>query len=451
MADPVFSRPFFRFYGLLWRMASPLLKRSHRLADGWKERHVPDDWLAPDFVQADTEGHTADIWLQAASGGEARLAVSICRALRKDVPLRVLVATWTRQGRDVIEKALPSLKESHSLLHVAVRFAPFDRPDIARRAIDLARPRTVALLETELWPSLMAACREQDIPVQVINGRITSSTVRFGRFFSSLMRALSPVSVRAISEGDRQGFASIFPCPAQTMSNIKFDLAAELLNSPLASSEQKFRSEGPVFLFASVRSGEEGLLPEHLPRIFEERPDACLVIVPRHLHRVEAWRSALSQKGLEARLVSTMGNDIALSKGSVLIWDRFGDLPGLYAAAQAVFVGGSFSQGGQNFLESLAGGRVPCIGPSASNFLWALQAEKDLPTLEQAGLLHILPDPQSVVSTMLKQAREPQPRESVRDSFRAWLTPRLGGSAEAAALLEKHVTHIPGNHPSETL
>ena len=359
MASSVFSRPFFFFYSLLWRVALPFLKRSRRLADGWSERLIPEDWLEPDFSPASGE-HNVDIWLQAASGGEARLAISVCKALDREQPLRVLVVTWTRQGRDVIEKAMPALAESHPHLKLAVRFAPFDRPDIARSSISLARPRIVALLETELWPSLMAACREQGVPVHVLNGRITASTVNFGRRFSALMKAVSPAGVAAISEHDRRGFAAIFPCSTHTMPNIKFDLAAEMLEKPM--EENSFLAEGPVFLFASVRSGEETRLPGQLPHIFKERPEACIIVVPRHLHRVDAWKSVLGDIGLAPLLVTEMGENFTLPRGRVLIWDRFGDLPRLYASAQAVFVGGSFGQGGQNFLESLAGGRIPCIG-----------------------------------------------------------------------------------------
>ena len=438
MASSVFSRPFFYFYSLLWRVALPFLKKSRRLAGGWAERLVPEDWLSPDFASVPGE-HNVDIWLQAASGGEARLAVSVCRALDREKELRVLVATWTRQGRDVIEKAMPALAESHPHLKLAVRFAPFDRPDIARRAVSLARPRIVALLETELWPSLMAACREQDIPIHVLNGRITASTVNFGRRFSSLMKAVSPNSVFAISEHDRRGFAAIFPCPTQTMPNIKFDLASELLETPLPESEDPFHAQGPVFLFASVRSGEETRLPGQMSRIFAACPEACIVVVPRHLHRVEAWQSVLSDLGHTPLLVSEMGENTSLPRGRVLIWDRFGDLPRLYASAQSVFVGGSFGQGGQNFLESLAAGRVPCIGPSASNFLWALNCEGGT-TLEQAGLLRSAPTPREVIDLMVEMATALRPRQHVRDAFGDWLAPRLGGSARAAEILQNCVS-----------
>ena len=397
---------------------------------------MPEHWLEPDF-STDADGHAVDIWLQAASGGEARLAVSVCRSLSKDKHLRVLVATWTRQGRDVIEKALPSLKESHPLLTLAVRFAPFDRPDIARRALALAKPRIVALLETELWPSLMAACREQGVPLYVMNGRITASTVNFGRRFASLMKAVSPSAVYAISENDRRGFAAIFPCLTQTMPNIKFDLALELLEKPL--SDNAFNAEGPVFLFASVRSGEETRIPGQIAALFQERPDACIVVVPRHLHRVEAWKSVLADLGHSPLLVSAMEGTPSLPAGRVLIWDRFGDLPQLYASAQTVFVGGSFGQGGQNFLESLAAGRVPCIGPSASNFLWAMSREGTHPSLEQSGLLCSAPTPREVIDVMLRQAEAPRPRNDIRKDFQDWLSPRLGGSLRTASILEEAI------------
>ena len=433
MAVSFRSRLFFLLYRALWRTASPLLKRSKRLADGWEVRHAPQGWLEPEFPAGEAQGdHATDIWLQAASGGEARLAVSICRKLDAARPLRVLAVTWTRQGRDVLEAALPELAKSHPHLRVAVRFAPFDHPDIARRALEQARPRLVALLETELWPGLMAACRELGIPICVINGRITSGTVNAGKRFPSLAAEFAPAAVYAISEGDRARFASLFPCPASVMPNIKFDLAAELLERPLQDAKAV---PSPIFLFASVRDKEEALLPAEFPRIVESRPDARIIVTPRHLHRVEAWKKALADKGLSPLLASENGFSLDVPQDRILIWDRFGDLPQLYASASAVFVGGSFGQGGQNFLEALAAGLIPCIGPSADNFLWAMERDAH-PSLEESGLLRTAQTPDEVISIMLEQAIVPADKNTVRERFREWLEPRLGASAFAAARLE---------------
>ena len=450
MASSLFSRPFFRIYRLLWRLAFPFLKRSSRLSDGWNERMVPGDWLLPDLPQKD--GRAADIWLQAASGGEARLAVAICRSFRPDAALRILVTTWTRQGRDVVELALPSLKESHPNLVVAVRFAPFDHPGIVRRALAEASPRLVALLETELWPGLMAACREKNIPVHIFNGRINSSTAHFGRLFSSLMADIAPAAVHAVSRYDQQGFSAIFPCPADRMTNIKFDLAAQTLDAPLPATERLFTAAGPVFLFASVRQGEETRIPGQLSRLYKAVPNAAVIIVPRHLHRVPAWKSVLEDLAFMPMLISELAPGSPLPRKRVLIWDRFGDLPQLYAAARAVFVGGSFGQGGQNFLEALAAGRVPCIGPSAHNFLWALgTGEPSMPSLVEAGLLRVAHTPKDVINIMLEQAASTRDRNTVREAFRTWLLPRQGGSAATAMLMEEALASGPDRPQNDVL
>lgn len=438
MPASLFSRPFFRFYRALWTVARPLLRRNRRLADGWKERLAPPDWLLPELSLKN--GHAVDVWIQAASGGEARLAVEICRNFSPASELRVLVTTWTRQGRDVLEKALDELKAEHPRLSILIRFAPFDHPDIVRRALAMASPRMMVLLETELWPGLLAACREKNIPVHVFNGRINSSTAHFGRLFSSLMAEISPVAVHAISRYDKQAFAAVFPCPVDRMPNIKFDLAAQALEVPLCKQSEFFRSEGPVFLFASVRQCEETRIPGQLSRLYRAVPNASVIVVPRHLHRVPYWKSVLEDLALMPVLVSELAPGDTIPRRHTLIWDRFGDLPQLYASAQAVFVGGSFGQGGQNFLEALSAGRIPCIGPSAHNFLWAMGlGDPSMPSLKDAGLLRVAHTPKDVISIMLEQAASVPDRADVRKTFKAWLAPRCGGAGFTARALEEHV------------
>lgn len=449
MPSDILSRPFFRFYSFLWNAALPLLRRNRRLADGWGER-----------LGTESSGFKADLWIQAASGGEARLAVSMCGSLPPDAEMGILVSTWTRQGRDVIEKALPGLAETHPGLRIAVRFAPFDRPDIVCAALEEAGPRLVVLLETELWPGLLAACRKLAVPVHVINGRITGGTVRLGRLLPGLMRSIAPERVLAVSESEARSFAGVLGCRPETMPNIKFDMAAA---RPVPGARKPLPVEfgRPVFLFASTRHSDETRISGRLHLIRRHFPDAAVVIVPRHLHRVRPWKERLEDLGLRPVLLSGLGGSCRVPEGSVLVWDRFGDLPALYEEASAVFVGGSFGQGGQNFLEALSAGVVPCIGPSASNFLWAMDGSEGLPSLEEAGLLHVLKTPEAVVETMLMQAgadisapgsRGPVARmlyrmasggctapvaaamakDEVMERFGAWLESRKGGSALAA-------------------
>ena len=434
------SHPFFTLYRVLWRVARIFLRRSPRLAEGWEARLVPQDWLEPELTPADAEDRCADVWLQAASGGEARLAEAICRDLDPSLPLRLLITTWTAQGRDVANGFLPALKLSHPLLKAAVRFAPLDSPEHVCRALSLARPRLVALLETELWPGLMAACRDMGIPVIVLNGRINQSTARFGKFFSSLTRNIAPESVFAVSEEDGSRFSAMFRCPVRVMPNVKFDLSMSSLDSPPKPHELSSCFKGRVYLFASVRSGELKRLPRCFCEIVKADPRAVIIAAPRHMYAAAEWRDLMEDLGLRPLLASSLSPGAEVPCGHTVVWDRFGDLPQLYALAAAAFVGGTFTQGGQNFLEPLAAGIIPCVGPSTENFGWALsQGAGGAPSLEEAGLLHRVRSPGDAVRFMIASAEAPLGRDRVRQRYSAWLAARTGGAVLCAREIERRL------------
>lgn len=507
---------FYKVYAGLWCAVQPILCRNKRLADGWIERCVPKNWLG------EWGEERADLWIQAASGGEALLALELLSQMDDGERVRVLITTWTRQGRDVLEKGVLEWKTEKPWLDVLVRFAPLDEPSIARRAVDLARPKLLLLLETELWPGLMGACAEAGVPVHVFNGRMAKASFEWYKVIRKSLRRLPLACVYAISREDAERFALIFgedkaklaPTPQTslvtpvaeflgperacdlrifTMPNIKFDRAARAatvsagapLATPhtirlahlLAPSKTCTREVGPIILLASVRTQEETLLAPQLHAIFREIPNALVIVAPRHMHRVPAWSDRLYDIGLSPLLASTLVDAkppkcaVPLTfapcacpaifddptedspqnvlrrglGGRTIIWDRFGDLTSLYALADAVFVGGSFGRGGQNFLEALAAGVVPCVGPSLENFRWALGNDTP-PSLIDAGLLCVCPRPRKVGTTLIAKAKERIPasprldspqRRDTRERFRQWLAPRAGASAVASSITLK--------------
>lgn len=167
------------------------------------------------------------------------------------------------------------------------------------------------------------------------------------------------------------------------------------------------------------------------------------------MHRVAAWKERLA--GLEGGYVqrsrlgtpSREGEAKRGAPGDVILWDAFGELALLYAAADAVFVGGSLAPlGGQNFLEALAAGRIPCCGPYLDNFAWALSPAPDGAAgdaLAERGLLLVRRTPEEVAETLIEQALHPLPPEETQRRFLDWLTPRLGGTARCAALLHEAI------------
>ncbi|MGJ3524250.1 3-deoxy-D-manno-octulosonic acid transferase [Nitratidesulfovibrio sp. D1] len=430
-------------YGGVWRLARPLLRRNARLTEGYDQRLAPDGWA-----------EAAQLWVQAASGGEAYLAWELLRHLdggisaTQDGRLSVLLTSCTRQGVEVLEKARDWAAGHRPGLRVQVRYFPFDEPGLMRRALDQARPCAVALLETELWPGLLSACAARSIPVAVVNGRMTPRTLAGYLLTPDFWRGLAPARIAAISPDDAQRFGLLFGRQrTSVMPNIKFDRALPEPGSPSSPNSPAppssppspgltgtvLRESAPLVVLGSVREEEEAALLPVIQRILRERPDADIAVAPRHMHRVPAWVNALEQAGLpwelRSRRTAPPGGASAAG-GTVLVWDVFGELAALYASATAVFVGGSLARlGGQNFLEPLTHGVAPCVGPSRENFAWVGGG------LAEAGLLTEVADGDGLAEALLRQLRSPLQRQAVRHRFEEWMAPRRGGGRMAAELV----------------
>ena len=483
------SRLFLGAYGGLWRAAQPLLRRHKRLRDDFDRRLVPDDWLAagrPDPAAAvpDTSGPGGPplrVWVQAASGGEAWLVHSLVPALAEALAVHpalaarsvsLLCTTWTRQGLDILEK----LPASPPVSMLPRRF-PLDRPDVMRRAMAMARPDAVILLETELWPGLLAAARDNGVPVLALNARMAEKSFRAYGKLAFFWREHAPERILAISAEDANRFACLFGHPerVEVMPNIKFDRLLE--NATVPAREEApaaFRREAGISdnallaVLASVREEEEHLLlpvARALHGLSINGHPVAVAVAPRHMHRVEAWKAGLRATGVPFRLRSMKdgqgsgnGASTPCAAHPVYLWDTFGELPSLYAIADAAYVGGSLVPlGGQNFLEAAAQGVVPLVGPHIDNFLWAgkelfaeglavtlAEASELAPALEQRlqarlDALQRAANGRHSASNGLdgpdwRTARANEAAK-VRQRFAAWLRPRLGGSLQAAEAL----------------
>lgn len=431
-------RAFLRLaYGAAWRLARPLLRRNMRLADGFAWRLVPPAWSG---VQPGSR--PVDVWIQAASGGEAYLAAELLQRLADGSPLSVLVTTWTRQGLEVLHGMAEKLRSAHPELSVRVTLFPLDQPGLMERAMDQARPRVIVLLETELWPGLLLSAAARHIPVLVLNGRMTEKSLgryqQLDRLSPGFWQGLEPRAITAVSRADAQRFAALFGEDRVSVApNIKFDRclpdAAPACVLPIVP-----RADRPVVLLASTREEEEETLM-HTVRRLRHPPSGdppTLIIAPRHLHRVSAWKERLTALG-EKPVLRSSPESVQSPAGSLLIWDAFGELNALHASVDAVFVGGSLAPlGGQNFLEALAAGRIPCCGPHLENFSWVSDGDPS-DSLTAHGLLVLCPDPIRLAENLLRQARNPDPPQEVRQRFLQWLQPRLGGAECCAALLRQ--------------
>ncbi|MGE4440344.1 MAG: 3-deoxy-D-manno-octulosonic acid transferase [Desulfomicrobium sp.] len=343
------ERLFCAAYSLLWCVAGPLTFVSPRMRQGWKER-LGFGKIRP-----------CDVWIQGASAGECGLAASLLERL-PDVP--VLATTCTSQGLDVLNRvAGPNLQ---------TRMLPLDLPRVMGRMLDQARPKVVVLLETEIWPGLLMACASRGVPVVIVNGRMTAKSLAGYLLLAPLLRRWTPRAIGAMAQADATRFGLVFGAEkTKVTGNIKFDRA---MNTPLILRQENplaglVARENAFVALGSVREQEEPRVLELIRQLRDRDPGCVIGLFPRHMHRLPAWRELLARENMPHVLRSSL--EKPAMPGSVVLWDKFGEMNPAYALARRAFVGGSLARlGGQNFLEPLAQGVLPCVGPHTRNFDW---------------------------------------------------------------------------------
>lgn len=415
-------------YDLLWPVVIPALWLAPRLREGFSERllrNTPDGFV--------------DVWMQAASGGEAylvrELALALPQALPEERPLRILATTNTSQGREVLTRAAAEVAELRPGVSLIPAYCPFDQPAIMARAMEQTSPRVLVLLETEIWPGMLAAAREFDVPVMLVNARMNTRSLAGYLCAGGLLRQLAPERILAVSDDTALRFSILFGASrVERMPNIKFDrFPAQPPREPEDGPVRAVMGDGaPWAVWASVRQQEEPDVLTALREVRAAEPGASQAVFPRHMHRLDFWRQALYEAGLSPVMRSTLA--AAPAPGSVVVWDTFGELAGAYEFCTAAFVGGSLRPlGGQNFLEPLGHGVVPAIGPHWSNFAWVGREIVD------QGLVMEVHGPRELAQAMLGALRRPPARDDVRARVAAYVDGRRGGTRQAAERIASYL------------
>jgi 3-deoxy-D-manno-octulosonic-acid transferase len=403
-------------YNLVWRAAMPFLRRSLRMSIGWEQRTLHDPPNGP-----------FDIWIQSASGGEALLTnmvlVNLAGILPRQKRLRVLATSGTKQGIDSLRKGRDMLPVDNNL-EIEVAYFPFDAPPLMHKAFARFTPKLAVIVETELWPGFLIFARRNNVPVFLINGRISEKSFSSYRRFRSFFRQYGPERIWAISPLDRQRFARIFGTErVDLMNNIKFDRIepkTAFPNSPIAALLPK---TAPFVLLGSIRREEEQVILKTVIALLARRNNIVIGLFPKHIERADHWLALLHGARIEAVKRSQISEK--RQPGNVIVGDVFGELAGAYALAAAAFVGGSLvNLGGQNFLEPLAFGLKPIIGPYWKDFAWV---GRDIVT---SGLVREVANGDELTAALLAAIDDRQEREDVILQVHRFFAPRKGGTEQ---------------------
>ncbi|MBP9713839.1 MAG: lipid IV(A) 3-deoxy-D-manno-octulosonic acid transferase [Sterolibacterium sp.] len=347
----------------------------------WRARRQPDylrHWAERGGCYARTlrpPENTKTFWLHAVSVGETRATQPLVQHIRQRWPEHhILITHMTPTGR---QTSLELYGDADA--RITRVYLPYDFPWAMRRFLRHFRPRLGILMETELWPNLIAECHAQRIPLILANARLSEKSARNYARFPQLTREtlshLAAILAQTAEDAERLTQLGATARTLHIVGNVKFDITppAEMLSrgQTWRHTWRTWSGKQRVLLAASTREGEEALILDAYQNHLT--PDFLLVIVPRHPQRFAEVTALSTARGLHTTQRS-VSLDIS-SKTQVLIGDSMGELFAYYAAADIAFIGGSLlDYGCQNLIEACAVGVPVLIGPSTYNFAEAARA-----------------------------------------------------------------------------
>jgi 3-deoxy-D-manno-octulosonic-acid transferase len=333
-------------YTIALRLALPLIL----LRLWWRSRREPGylEGIEERFGFYSGSRPEKVVWVHAVSVGEARAAAPLVRALKEALPDHAVVMTGTTAaGRETIKQVYGE--------SVIPTFLPYDYPESVRSFLERFRPTLGILMETEIWPNLLAACTTYGVPVVLANARMSEKSARGYRRWRSLMAPAirNLAAVCAQSEADAARLRALGAPRVEVTGNLKFDVTLDA--AQLAAGRQwKAKVGRPVLLLASTREGEERLLLSELPM----GHSFLTVVVPRHPQRFD-----------EVAQLADARRSRSETPKSIYLGDTMGEMAFYYGAADVAVIGGSLLPlGGQNLIEALAAGVPVIVGPSMFNF-----------------------------------------------------------------------------------
>ncbi len=423
-----------QIYSLLMWALQPLLRRKLQRRGRQEAGYLQaTEERFGHYTQALTEG--GFVWVHAVSLGETRAAGVLLQALRVAQPgIRILLTHGTATGRS----------QGVSLLidgDVQV-WQPWDTPAVVQRFLAHFKPRVGIILETELWPNWVAQCNKANVPLVLVNARMSEKSMRQAQRWAWLSRpayqGLSAVLAQTQADADR--LQTLGAKVDEVLGNLKFDAKPDAAQLALAKM-WKQKLDRPVVLFTSSREGEEDMWLDALqalkgiPHDHQDHIHAVhWLVVPRHPQRFDEVAALIEARGwkVSRRSQWTDGPDADPQDYAETVWlgDSLGEMALYYGLSDAALLGGSFAPlGGQNLIESTASGCPVIMGPHTFNFAEAAQLA------EEAGAALRVQDMAQAVTTALQMVGFEQDENAHVQACMAFSKAHRGAAQQTAQAL----------------
>lgn len=392
-------------------------------------------WKAPDYRQRVLErfavysgAFASDvIWVHAVSVGEVEAVVPLVNQLQSRYPQQRLLLTTTTPTGSARVKAI----WGDAVVHV---YFPYDLPLVIGRFLRIFRPRMLLVMEKEIWPNLYHACRANEVPIVILNARLSAQSARAYLKIPGLIQpALACVKrIACQTEEDKLRFVQIGATETQmaVTGNLKFDV---LINPELKQVAKSLRAQffpgRFVFIVGSTHDNEESLFFDIYADLKQQISELLLIVVPRHPERFAKVFAEAEKRGLS---VCTRSSQVVCEEQTdVLLVDRMGELKLFFGAADLSFVGGSLIPvGGHNILEPMIMQTPVIFGPYMFNFKQIVQ---DVLAAD-CGIQ--CPTMESVLQTVVSLYQQPARRLELTEAATAFLQRNQGATERTLTVVD---------------
>ena len=381
------------------------------------------------------------LWLHAVSVGEVIAASRLVGELDSAFPqYRLFISTTTRTGQDLARQRFGADR---------VFYCPLDLPWAVRAYLNALQPRVLILAETEFWPNLLDGCYRRNVPVAVVNARVSDRSWPRYRALKALWRPfLSRLSrMLAQSEVDAERLR-VIGCRSERVSvagNLKFDVRAAA-EADVTRVLKKYAADLRFVVAGSTLEGEEAALLQAWPQLLAADPQLAMVVAPRHPERFAAVATLLGQSGIPWIRRSDWRSQSAdaipqLRPGQIILLDTIGELASVYSLASVAFVGGSIATaGGHNPLEPAQFGVPIVMGPNYANFRAItedLLADQALRITQPGGL----------AATLIDLLNDRRSAEAMGARARRVFELQAGATARCVQAIRELLTELTGREP----
>lgn len=321
----------------------------HKKSFGWKEKFGN---ITPPFKDERI------IMIHGVSVGEVIALENLVKKIKEVFPqYKIVITTGTKTGQDIAHKKFEGTADY-------ITYFPFDIPSAVTKFLDTLKPSLVLIAETELWPNFAYGCKKKNIPLCIINGRISDSTYKTYKlakpFFKEVFKNFTAVYAQSKEDLEKYRSIGIAEDKSEFMGNLKFDIQKK--ESSIDIGQQGYK----ILIAGSTHKGEDEIVLSIFKKLKKDFPNLKLLLAPRHPQRVPDIEQLIKNMELTYGLRS---KDDKFTNCDIIILDTLGELGKMYSICDIAFIGGSFNKtGGHNPLESAIFNKPTISGPSIHNF-----------------------------------------------------------------------------------